>query len=421
MEAVSGRRGRTGATGAGQLRIRRRGVLLRLFVRRVGGFGLGCALGPLFRQPRRLRLRIRRGLMQAAATLMRLLGVPATCLGGLLGLGQGRSKLGVTFPLFLCLRRRCLCLGCRFPLASGFRLLVLHVASSFGRCARQFGEVAQLRQRLRHVIAPRPVVVRRKVIQLIAHARLLLLDLSLFLVESALDLLNGGDLRLRVVDLLQARFQPRTLGLCSPCPLGGFPHCGQGSGRLLRHHRSLIRAPLGRLCARGQLLQVRFRVFRASICFLLELRSRLPHLSQRPKGPFAHGLQVVGRPHLAQDLAPLRRGVLREKPCKAALGQDDGSQEGVAVQSDQLFDPIVNQPDLLHLLQRLAVLVHALQLGSRLPDLVLSVPTQRPDNLPFVPRHAKAQHDAQLFRRVVHQIGLSPKAGLAVEGVGDRL
>ena len=110
-------------------------------------------------------------------------------------------------------------------------------------------------------------------------------------------------------------------------------------------------------------------------------------------GQLSRRLQLVGAPDLAQDPASVRGSVLHQQPGEAALGEDDGAQECVAVDPEQGLDAIVDGLHLLDLLDRLAVGPDPAELRGGGSDLALPVPAQRAGDLPRLAGHPEPEHD----------------------------
>ena len=152
---------------------------------------------------------------------------------------------------------------------------------------------------------------------------------------------------------------------------------------------------------------------------LLQPGAERRRLLARPAGQLAGGLQLVGAPDLPQDAAPVAGLVLHQEAGEAALREDHGAQERVAVEPQQRLDALVDAPHLLDLLDRLAVVAEPAQDRARLADAALTAAAQRAGDLPRLAGHPKPEHDAQVGRGVVHQllVGLRGERRLAVQGV----
>ena len=183
------------------------------------------------------------------------------------------------------------------------------------------------------------------------------------------------------------------------------------------------RAPVCRLAGRLQLGEVRGGVVGVDRGRLRQPFAQQPGLVAGGAGQLSRRLELVGAPDLPQDAAAVGRSVLDEQAGEAALGQDDGAQERLAVEPQQRPDAVVDGLDLLDLLGRGAVGVEAPELRARRADPPLTVAPQRARDLPRLARHPELEHHAELRRRVVHQllVALGGERRLAVEGVGDGL
>ena len=184
-----------------------------------------------------------------------------------------------------------------------------------------------------------------------------------------------------------------------------------------------VRVPARRLARRLQLREVRGGVVGIAGGRLRQPLAQLLGLVPGRPGHRARRLELVGAPDLAQNAAAVGRPVLDQQPGEAALGQDDGAQERVAVEPDQVLDAVVDGLHLLDLLDRLAVGPEPAELRVRRPDPALPVAAQRAGDLPRLARHPEPEHDPQVQGRVVHQllVRLRGERRLAVEGVGDGL
>ena len=161
---------------------------------------------------------------------------------------------------------------------------------------------------------------------------------------------------------------------------------GRGLARLLRGEHLLVRrgrCPLfggsgsgasARRAVRSlQLGQMRGRIFGIG-----RIRSRL--LQSDPQrggflaghsGQFSRRLQLVRAPDLPQDPASLRRFVFHQQAGETPLRQDDGAQERVTVEPDQILDALVDRLDLFDQLDRLAVGTDSAEPRACRPDLAL--------------------------------------------------
>ena len=167
---------------------------------------------------------------------------------------------------------------------------------------------------------------------------------------------------------------------------------------------------------------MRRRVVRVLRGCLLQTDPNRGGFLARRAGQLSRRFELVGAPDLPQDPAPVTRLVLHQEAGETALRQDDGAEECVAVEPQQLLDAIVDAPDLLDLLDGLVVVAEPAKLRAHLPDAALTAAAQRTSDLPGFPRHPEAKHDAQVARRVVHQllVRAGREGGLPVQGVGDR-
>ena len=161
---------------------------------------------------------------------------------------------------------------------------------------------------------------------------------------------------------------------------------GRGLARLVRREQLLEgrgRCPLvvgsgsgasARRAVRGlQLGQMRGRIFGIG-----RIRSRLlqsdPQRGGFPAGrcgQFSRRLQLVRAPDLPQDPASLRRLVFHQQAGETPLRQDDGAQERVTVEPDQILDALVDRLDLFDQLDRLAVGADSAEPRAGRPDLAL--------------------------------------------------
>ena len=285
---------------------------------------------------------------------------------------------------------------------------------------REGGQAPQRRQGRRDLFA-RGTVVGRDASQRVIDVLLTLLQGRLLLGEPSLD---GGDGRQPAAGLLRIQvLQPfddaggrllRLVGREHGVARGGcrplVPGCRRG-------------AAAGRLQGCLELLPVRGRIVRVLRRGLLELDPQRLGLPAGRAGQLARRLQLVGAPYLPQDPAAVARLVLDQQAREAALRQNDGAQEGVAVEPQQLHDAFVDALHLLDLLDRRAVVADAPQDGLDLPDVALAAAAQRAGHLPGLAGHPEPQHDAQVGRRVVHQllVGARRERRLSVQGIGDRL
>ena len=217
---------------------------------------------------------------------------------------------------------------------------------------REIAQARQRRQGRRHLLARRSVV-GGDARQLVLEAGLPLL-VGRFLVGE--PSFGGGDGRQHAGHPLDVEgAQP--FGDARRLPPGRRGReqrlMGGRRGPLVLGRRD--RVPARRLARRLQLREVRGGVVGKAGGRLRQPLAQLLGLVPGRSGQRARRLELVGAPDLAQDAAAVGRPVLHQQPREAALGQDDGAQERVAVEPDQGLDAVVDGLHLLDLLDRLAV------------------------------------------------------------------